>query len=31
VVEHGWTWHILADPDHNEFCILQPPSDYWQS
>jgi catechol 2,3-dioxygenase-like lactoylglutathione lyase family enzyme len=27
--EWGWTWHVLADPDGNELCILQPPSDYW--
>ncbi len=26
VVEHGWRWHILADPDGNEFCVLQPPA-----
>ncbi|WP_202869962.1 VOC family protein [Kribbella caucasensis] len=25
IKEHSWTWHILADPDANEFCILQPP------
>jgi predicted enzyme related to lactoylglutathione lyase len=25
VTEHGWFWHILADPDGNEFCVLQPP------
>jgi predicted enzyme related to lactoylglutathione lyase len=25
VVEAGWTWHVLTDPDNNEFCILQPP------
>ena len=25
VTEHGWRWHILADPDGNEFCVLQPP------
>jgi predicted enzyme related to lactoylglutathione lyase len=25
VREHGWTWHVLADPDDNEFCVLQPP------
>ncbi|MCY1141007.1 VOC family protein [Actinoplanes sp. Pm04-4] len=25
IKEHGWTWHILADPDGNEFCVLQPP------
>nr|WP_221377293.1 VOC family protein [Actinoplanes polyasparticus] len=26
IEEHGWTWHVLTDPDGNEFCILQPPS-----
>ncbi len=25
VAEDGWYWHILADPDGNEFCVLQPP------
>ena len=25
VSEAGWFWHILADPDRNEFCVLQPP------
>jgi predicted enzyme related to lactoylglutathione lyase len=25
IVEDGWTWHLLADPDGNEFCVLQPP------
>lgn len=25
VVEEGWRWHVLADPDGNEFCVLQPP------
>ena len=25
VTEEGWRWHILADPDGNEFCVLQPP------
>jgi len=29
IEEHGWTWHILADPDGNEFCVLRPPPDYW--
>jgi predicted enzyme related to lactoylglutathione lyase len=23
--EFGWRWHILADPDGNEFCVIQPP------
>jgi predicted enzyme related to lactoylglutathione lyase len=27
VEEYGWRWHVLADPDGNEFCILQPPGD----
>lgn len=26
--ENSWRWHILADPDGNEFCILQPPDDF---
>ncbi|MCM4080253.1 VOC family protein [Paractinoplanes hotanensis] len=26
IEEHGWTWHVLTDPDDNEFCILQPPA-----
>lgn len=30
VTEAGWAWHILADPDGNEFCVLQPPAGYWQ-
>jgi predicted enzyme related to lactoylglutathione lyase len=25
VTEDGSRWHILADPDGNEFCVLQPP------
>ena len=29
IEENGWTWHILEDPDGNEFCVLQPPADYW--
>lgn len=28
--EEGLAWHILADPDGNEFCVLQPPATYWQ-
>ena len=26
VQEFGWRWHILADPDGNEFCVIQPPA-----
>jgi Glyoxalase-like domain len=29
VTETGWRWHILADPDGNGFCVLQPPAGYW--
>ena len=29
VTEGGWRWHILADPDGNEFCTLPPPAAYW--
>ncbi|MFF5289131.1 VOC family protein [Paractinoplanes globisporus] len=25
IEEYGWTWHVLADPGGNEFCVLQPP------
>ena len=31
VKEEGWTWHILGDPDGNEFCVLQPPASYWKA
>lgn len=27
--EYGWEWHVLADPDGNEFCVIAPPPDYW--
>jgi predicted enzyme related to lactoylglutathione lyase len=23
--EFGWRWQVLADPDGNEFCVVQPP------
>jgi predicted enzyme related to lactoylglutathione lyase len=26
VIEHRWRWHILADAEGNEFCVLQPPA-----
>jgi predicted enzyme related to lactoylglutathione lyase len=29
VAEYGWRWHVLADPDGNEFCVLQPPASHW--
>jgi hypothetical protein len=30
VVEAGWQWHVLADPDGNELCVLEPPPAYWE-
>lgn len=27
VEEDGWRWHVLADPDGNEFCLLNPPAE----
>ena len=29
IEEEGWSWHVLADPDGNEFCVIRPPSGYW--
>lgn len=25
IEEDDWRWHVLTDPDSNEFCVLQPP------
>jgi hypothetical protein len=25
IIENGWTWWVLADPEDNEFCCLEPP------
>lgn len=30
IVEAGWRWHVLADPDGNELCVLEPPPQYWE-
>ncbi len=24
---NGWDWHVLLDPDGNEFCVLRPPDE----
>jgi hypothetical protein len=29
IVEDGWTWHVLADPDGNELCVIRPPPEHW--
>ncbi|WP_341718924.1 VOC family protein [Micromonospora sp. FIMYZ51] len=26
IEEDGWAWHVLADHDGNEFCVLRPPA-----
>lgn len=31
VIEDRMRWHILADPDGNEFCVLQPPASHWRA
>jgi catechol 2,3-dioxygenase-like lactoylglutathione lyase family enzyme len=25
LVEHGFRWHVVADPDGNEFCVIEVP------
>ena len=29
IEEDGWRWHVLADPDGNELCVVQPPAGHW--
>ena len=29
--EFGFRWQILADPDGNEFCVVEPPAEHWQA
>jgi hypothetical protein len=31
ILEDGWTWHMVPDPDGNEFCVTQPPVEYWDA
>ena len=31
VAEDGWRWHIIGDPDDNEFCVIEPLAPYWQN
>jgi len=31
LAEFGWIWQILADPDGNELCVVQPPAEHWQA
>ena len=25
IVEHGFRWYVMADPEGNEFCVIQEP------
>ena len=27
--EFGFRWQVLADPDGNELCVVEPPASYW--
>jgi catechol 2,3-dioxygenase-like lactoylglutathione lyase family enzyme len=31
LAEFGFRWQILADPDGNELCVVEPPAEHWQA
>jgi catechol 2,3-dioxygenase-like lactoylglutathione lyase family enzyme len=31
MTEFGFRWQILADPDGNEFCVVEPPAGHWRA
>jgi catechol 2,3-dioxygenase-like lactoylglutathione lyase family enzyme len=31
MAEFGFRWQVLADPDGNELCVVEPPPDHWQA
>lgn len=31
MAEFGFRWQILADPDGNELCVVEPPADHWRA
>jgi catechol 2,3-dioxygenase-like lactoylglutathione lyase family enzyme len=31
MTEFGFTWQILADPDGNELCVVEPPAEHWRT
>jgi catechol 2,3-dioxygenase-like lactoylglutathione lyase family enzyme len=31
MAEFGFRWQILADPDGNELCVVEPPAEHWQA
>jgi catechol 2,3-dioxygenase-like lactoylglutathione lyase family enzyme len=30
MAEFGFRWQILADPDGNELCVVEPPAGHWR-
>ena len=31
MAEFGFRWQILADPDGNELCVVEPPAGHWRA
>jgi predicted enzyme related to lactoylglutathione lyase len=31
MAESGFRWQILADPDGNELCVVEPPAGHWRA
>jgi hypothetical protein len=31
MADFGFRWQILADPDGNEFCVVEPPAAHWRA
>jgi catechol 2,3-dioxygenase-like lactoylglutathione lyase family enzyme len=31
LAEFGFTWQVLADPDGNELCVVEPPARHWRA
>lgn len=30
MAEFGFRWQVLADPDGNELCVVEPPAGHWR-
>jgi catechol 2,3-dioxygenase-like lactoylglutathione lyase family enzyme len=31
MAESGFRWQVLADPDGNELCVVEPPASHWRA
>jgi len=31
MAEFGFRWQVLADPDGNELCVVEPPAEHWRA